>query len=92
MLTVRNLRPEPTVRDWLQENNRLFAGLLLWSAALLWLAGSGPRIVESAWYRVSFVEGAMLYDRMLDEASCKALSLDGAVSCLSGAELGATEK
>jgi hypothetical protein len=34
----------------------------------------------------------MLYDRMLDEASCKALSLDGVVSCLSGAELGATEK
>lgn len=91
MLTVRNLPPAPTMRDWMQEHMRLLTGLLLWSAALLWLAGTGPRIVESAWYHVSFVEGGTMYDRMPDESSCKALAVDGSMACLSGSELGGAD-
>lgn len=26
MLTVRNLRPEPTLSDWFRDNNNLLAG------------------------------------------------------------------
>lgn len=91
MLTVRNLRPEPTVHDWCRENARLFAALAVWAAALLWLAGQGPRLVESAWYSVSFVEGGFIYDRTPDEASCQARVVDGSTACLTGAELGARQ-
>ena len=87
MLTVRNLRPEPTLSDWFRDNNNLLAGLILWAAALLWLAGIQPRLKESAWYHVSFVEGGFMYDRMPDEAACRASVADNTTACLSGAEL-----
>jgi len=87
MLTLRNLPPQPTVHDWLQDNARLLATLTIWAAALLWLAGTGPRLVESAWYTVSFVEGGLIYDRGPDEATCQARVVDDTTACLSGAEL-----
>lgn len=88
MLTVRNLPTEPTLYDWLQDNARLLATLTVWAVALLWLAGTGPRLVESAWYAVSFVEGGLIYDLMPDEATCQARVVDDTTACLSGAELG----
>lgn len=88
MLTVRNLPTEPTLYDWLQDNARQLATLTVWAVALLWLAGTGPRLVESAWYTVGFVEGGLMYDRMPDEATCRAGVVDNTTACLSGAELG----
>ncbi|MEN7531705.1 hypothetical protein [Cupriavidus sp. DL-D2] len=88
MLTVRNLPPEPTLSDWFRDNNKLLAGLILWAAVLLCIAGAAaPRLVESAWYNVSFVEGGLMYDRMPDEAACRASVADNTTACLSGAEL-----
>ncbi|WP_062794361.1 hypothetical protein [Cupriavidus metallidurans] len=91
MLTVRNLALEPTLLDWLHDNARLLAALTVWAAALLWLAGTGPRLVESAWYTVSFVEGGLIYDRMPDEATCQARVVDDTAACLSGAQLGGSQ-
>ncbi|HDP4805345.1 hypothetical protein [Pseudomonas aeruginosa] len=87
MLTVRNLPPEPTLSDWFRDNNNLLAGLILWAAVLLCIAGAAPRMVESAWYNVSFVEGGLMYDRMPDEVACRASVVDNTTACLSGAEL-----
>ena len=89
MLTVRNLRPESTVQDWFRDNTHLLAALAVWAAALLWFAGLGPRLVDSAWYSVSFVEGGFIYDRTPDEAACRARAVDDSAACLTGAELGA---
>lgn len=91
MLTVRNLPPAPTVADWVQDNSRLIMGLILWSAALLWLAGAAPRVDHDAWYHVNFAEGGLFYDRMPNEAICKASisAAEDSAACVSGAELGA---
>lgn len=87
MLTVCNLPPKPTFSDWLRDNNNLLAGLMLWAAVLLCIAGSAPHLVESAWYNVSFAEDGLMYRRMPDEAACRASVAEKTTICLSAAEL-----
>ncbi len=88
MLTVRN-PSERTLSGWFRDNHDLLAGLILWAAVLLCIAGAVPRLSESAWYNVSFVEGGLMYDRMPDEAACRAGAVNNASTCFSGAELNA---
>lgn len=35
MYTVRNLRPEPTVAEWLVTNVHMLCGLVLWAVVML---------------------------------------------------------
>lgn len=86
MLTVRYLRPEPSVKDWVSEHQRLLVGLLLWAFAMLWVAGTGQNVTKTGWYTLSSVEGALVLTQMISEEACKANVLGGAIACVSGVE------
>ncbi|NWB49843.1 hypothetical protein [Pseudomonas gingeri] len=86
MLTVRYLRPEPSVKDWVSEHQRLLVGLLLWAFAMLWVAGAGQNVDKSGWYTLTAIEGALVLTQMISEDACKANVLGGALACVSGGE------
>lgn len=92
MLTVRYLRPVPTLTDWLREHARLLAGLTLWSLALLWLAGAGPHIVKAGWYNLNAVEGGLVLTQMLCEEACRANVKGDALACVSSVELAGVDR
>lgn len=74
MLTVRNLRPEPTLKDWFRENTSLLAVLALWALAMFWLGGSHIP-----------VEGQLAANRTAAEDPC--FFVGDALVCKPGAEL-----
>ncbi|MBB3181210.1 hypothetical protein [Variovorax sp. Sphag1AA] len=84
MLTVRNLPPEPTFRDWLQENTQLLVALGAWALTMLAISGSVPQGVASSWHVVRFVEGAAIYDQTQSESDCDVTEASGDGICLSG--------
>jgi hypothetical protein len=71
MLTVRNLRPQPTKLDWLRANASSIAALFLWACAVLMLAAAGQPDGEHD-YSVTSVEGAMFFSRTSGDSTCEA--------------------
>jgi hypothetical protein len=71
MLTVRNLRPQPTKRDWLRANGSSIAALFLWACAMAMLAEVGQPDGEQD-YSVTSAEGAMFFSRTSEESTCEA--------------------
>ena len=71
MLTVRNLRPQPTTRDWLLANARSISALFLWACAMVMLAAGGHPDDEHE-YSVTPAEGALFFSRTSKESTCEA--------------------
>lgn len=71
MLTVRNLRPQPTRLDWLRANASSIAALFLWACAMAMLAQVGQPDGEQE-YSVTSAEGAMFFSRTSGGATCEA--------------------
>lgn len=71
MLTVRNVRPQPTKLDWLRANASSIAALLLWACAMAMLAEVGQPDGEQE-YSVTSAEGAMFFSRTPLDTTCEA--------------------
>lgn len=71
MLTVRNLRPQPTKRDWLRANAHSIAALFLWACAMAMLAEVGLPDDEHE-YSATSAEGALFFSRTLEKFTCEA--------------------
>ena len=71
MLTVRNLRPQPTKLDWLRANASSIAALFLWACAMAMLAEAGQPDDEQE-YSVTSAEGAMFISRTSGDSTCEA--------------------
>ena len=92
MLTVRNLPPEPTWRDWVREEAPFLKSLALGGIALICLASLIRPAPNMNWYRLSNVDGVLVVSPAISEQLCREGLNDDLEACIRGeAPLGAAE-